>query len=158
MSDQVIFNRKPSIAIGYLPDGTMEVFAIGDASETLDAFKAERAKLAESKYQLVAWFRKMKSDKFNTLHEPPVVDVNIDISEFDGKEVDPERVEQLKAEAAEAAEKAAAAIVTGDLQQNEGDPEPPSDPEQADESQDLINDEPNPEPESKPKGKGKGKK
>lgn len=156
MSDQVIFNRKPSIAIGYLPDGTMEVFAIGDASETLDAFKAERAKLAESKYQFVAWFRKMKPDKFNTLHEPPVVDVNIDISEFDGKEVDPERVEQLKAEAAEkaAAETAAAAVIQGEGETNEESDEP----EPSDESQDLIADDPKPEPETKSKGKGKGKK
>ena len=51
MSDSVIFNRKPSLGIGYLPNGTMEVIALGDASETLDDFKAERAKLEESKYQ-----------------------------------------------------------------------------------------------------------
>ncbi len=156
MSDSVIFNRKPSLGIGYLPNGTMEVIALGDASETLDDFKAERAKLEESKYQYVAWFRKMKPDKFNTLHEPPTIDVNIDISEFDGKEVDPERVEQLKAEAAE---KAAAEVALAAETQGEGETnEEPAEPEQSDESQDLINDEPNPEPEPKPKGKGKGKK
>ena len=152
MPDQVIFNRKPSIAIGWLPDGTMEVFAIGDASETLDTYKEEREQLGESKYQFVAWFRKMKADKVNTLHEPPVVDVNVDISEFDGKEVDPERVEQLKAEAAE---KAAADVIAGQGDEEPGEPGEPEEPTEPEESQSLIDDAPESDPKSKTKGKTK---
>ena len=95
MSEQKTI-RYPSFAVGWDKNGNPQVIAVGDAQEALDGFKAERDK---SNFSRVAYFRKVRPDKARTTGLRQKTTVSIDLSEFDGKPLDPKRVEALKAEA-----------------------------------------------------------
>lgn len=82
--------RKPSWCLGLKADGTVESFGLGDAEQSLKAFKAEVAKGQKSAYAEIKWYRKSKAEKVRVLNEPPRVSVTRDISEFDGREVEPD--------------------------------------------------------------------
>lgn len=96
MSEQKTI-RYPSFAVGWDKDGKPQVIAVGDAQEALDGFKAERDK---TNFSRVAYFRKVRPDKARNTGLKQKTTVSIDLSEFDGKKLDPKRVEELKTEAA----------------------------------------------------------
>ena len=96
MSNQE-FIRYPSFAVGWDDKGQPQVIACGDAQTALDAFKAERDK---TKFKHVAFCRKVRPDKRRDTGLKQKTMVSVDLSEFDGKTIDPARVEELKLEQA----------------------------------------------------------
>lgn len=103
------FIRYPSFAVGWDETGKPHVIACGDAQEALDAFKAERDK---TKYKHVAYCRKVRPDKRRDAGLKQKTTVSVDLSEFDGKKIDPDRVQELVKK--QEAERAAAAVIVGE--------------------------------------------
>lgn len=105
------FNKKPSFTFGYLPGGEMELIAAGDAQTALDAFNAERETLGKgSKFVRLAYFKKIRPEKL--AKEPKVENtrVDVDLSEWDGKEIPAEELAKIE----EQSNAAAAAVITGE--------------------------------------------
>lgn len=86
----LVLNRKPSLFIGYLPDGSIEVVVCGTADEAWTAFKNERDNFdatGKSKYIEIAYLRKLSPSKRRELVKCEKKSVSLDWSEFDN---DPE--------------------------------------------------------------------
>ena len=137
---------KPSFTIGWRKgNAELVLIAIGTVSDTLDAFKAERAKGPESEFQKIAHIRRSRLDKVRVMDRPERVGLSVDLSAFDGKPIPEETLAKIKDNPdGFQAERAAAAVITGD---GSSEPEP----------KESAPEEKEPE-ESKPDAKGKGRK
>lgn len=74
-------NTKPSVTIGWDDAGKMHIIKLGDAQETLEAFKKERD---QENYVRVRWYRKMRHDKSKDTRVSPKQMVSGDHSKYDG--------------------------------------------------------------------------